>query len=171
MTSIIASCRGLLLVGSTILALGVAPAWGFGFDEVAERAQRLAREPYVAPVSNLPAEFANMVFADHQQIRFRAEKAYWADEKTYFKLGFHHQGMQFATPVRISELVDGKTIKEGRYDIIEERTRQFLARVKSAAHFLADVKAMEAAIKPDSKHGRCSTVPAPADRAGGPPMA
>ncbi len=115
MTSIIASCRGLLLVGSTLLALGVAPAWGFGFDEVAERAKSLAREPYVTPVSNLPAEFANMTFADHQQIRFRAEKAYWADEKTRFKLGFHHQGMHFATPVRINELVAGNPREIG-YD-------------------------------------------------------
>jgi len=115
MTSMIASCRGLLLVGSACLALGVAPAWGFGFDEVAERARRLAGEPYAAPVSNLPAEFASMAFADHQQIRFRAEKAYWADEKTRFKLGFHHQGMHFVTPVRINEVVDGD-IREIGYD-------------------------------------------------------
>ncbi|MEE4463929.1 glucan biosynthesis protein G [Azotobacter chroococcum] len=115
MTSMIASCRGLLLVGSACLALGVAPAWGLGFDEVAERARRLAGEPYAAPVSNLPAEFASMAFADHQQIRFRAEKAYWADEKTRFKLGFHHQGMHFATPVRINEVVDGD-VREIGYD-------------------------------------------------------
>jgi len=115
MTSIIASCRGLL-VGSALLALGVAPAaWGFGFDEVAARAKRLARAAYVAPPSNLPAEFANMPFADHQQIRFRAEKAYWAGDKTHFKLGFHHQGMQFATPVRINELVEGRS-REISYD-------------------------------------------------------
>lgn len=31
-----------------------------------------------------------------------------------------------------SELVDGKTIKEGRYDIIQERTRQFLAVIAKA---------------------------------------
>jgi 2-dehydro-3-deoxyphosphogluconate aldolase/(4S)-4-hydroxy-2-oxoglutarate aldolase len=31
-----------------------------------------------------------------------------------------------------SELVDGKTIKEGRYDVIEERARQYLAAVAKA---------------------------------------
>ena len=31
-----------------------------------------------------------------------------------------------------SELVDGKTIKEGRYDVIEERARQFLAVIAKA---------------------------------------
>jgi 2-dehydro-3-deoxyphosphogluconate aldolase/(4S)-4-hydroxy-2-oxoglutarate aldolase len=31
-----------------------------------------------------------------------------------------------------SELVDGKTIKEGRYDIIEERARQYLAVIAQA---------------------------------------
>ncbi|WP_349616399.1 glucan biosynthesis protein G [Azotobacter salinestris] len=115
MTSMIASCRGLLLAGSAILALGAAPAWGFGFDEVAERAKRLAREPYAVPVSNLPAELVGMTFADHQQIRLRPEKAYWAGEQTRFKLGFHHQGMHFAMPVRINEVVDG-TAREIAYD-------------------------------------------------------
>ncbi|MGV6476161.1 glucan biosynthesis protein G [Azotobacter vinelandii] len=115
MTSMIASCRGLLLAGFAFLAQGVAPAWGFDFGEVAERARRLAGEPYVAPASNLPAEFARMAFADYQQIRFRAEKAYWTNEKTRFKLGFHHQGMHFATPVRINEVVAGHA-REIEYD-------------------------------------------------------
>jgi len=115
LTSTIASCRGLLLVGTTILTLGSGPAWGFGFDEVAEQARRLAGEAYAAPAGGLPAELAGMAFADHQQIRFRAERALWAGGRGRFTLGFHHLGMHFDTPVRINE-IDAAGVRAIPYD-------------------------------------------------------
>lgn len=107
--------HGLLLAGALILTLEPAPVWAFGFDDVAEKAKGLAAEKFVAPASNLPAEFGEMKFADYQQIRFRQDKAYWSDKKTPFKLSFYHQGMHFNTPVKINE-VAGNRVAEIPYD-------------------------------------------------------
>ncbi|MCY1274027.1 Glucans biosynthesis protein G [compost metagenome] len=105
----------LLLLGSAIMALGADTAWAFNLDDVSAKAKKLAGEQYKAPTSNLPSEFSEMKFADYQQIRLRMEKAYWADEKTPFKLGFYHQGMHFDTPVKINE-VTATTVKQIKYD-------------------------------------------------------
>ncbi|GAB3381138.1 glucan biosynthesis protein G [Azotobacter armeniacus] len=107
--------HSLLLAGTLILALGPAPVWAFGLDDVAEEAQSLAGEKFTAPVSNLPPEFGNMKFADYQQIRFREDKAHWSDRKTPFKLSFYHQGMHFNTPVKINEIA-GNRVAEIPYD-------------------------------------------------------
>lgn len=103
------------LVGSALLALSATHAWAFNLDDVGEQAKALAAEKYSAPTSNLPSEFSEMKFADYQQIRFRNEKAYWADEKTPFKISFYHQGMHFDTPVKINE-VTATDVKEIKYD-------------------------------------------------------
>lgn len=107
--------RDLLLVGSAILAMGASQSWAFNIDDVAVQAKKLAGEKYVAPTSNLPAVFSEMKFADYQQIRFRTDKAYWADQKTPFKLSFYHQGMHFDTPVKINE-VSATGVSEIKYD-------------------------------------------------------
>ncbi|SDI38908.1 glucan biosynthesis protein G [Pseudomonas panipatensis] len=107
--------RDLLLAGSAILAMGAGQAWAFNLDDVASQAKKLASEKYSAPASNLPSVFSEMKFADYQQIRFRMDKAYWADEKTPFKISFYHQGMHFDTPVKINE-VTSSNVKEIKYD-------------------------------------------------------
>ncbi|WP_152989188.1 glucan biosynthesis protein G [Pseudomonas citronellolis] len=107
--------RDLMLVGSAFLALGASHAWAFTIDDVAGEAKKLASEKYSAPTSNLPSVFSEMKFADYQQIRFRMDKAYWADEKEPFKLSFYHQGMHFDTPVKINE-VTATSVKEIKYD-------------------------------------------------------
>src|SRR3546814_2441549 len=56
-----------------------------------------------------------MKYADYQKIRFRTEKAEWADQKTPFKLSFYHQGMHFDTPVKINEIT-ANTVEEIKYD-------------------------------------------------------
>lgn len=104
-----------VLVGSALVALSTSQAWAFNLDDVAERAKSLAGEKYSAPTSNLPSEFSEMKFADYQQIRFRNEKAYWAGDKTPFKISFYHQGMHFDTPVKINE-VTSTSVKEIKYD-------------------------------------------------------
>lgn len=102
--------------GSALLILGLPQAArAFSLDDVAGKAKALAAERYIAPASNLPAAFSDMQFADYQQIRFRTEKAYWAADKTPFKIGFYHQGMHFDTPVKINE-VTATRVREIQYD-------------------------------------------------------
>ncbi|GAA4323432.1 glucan biosynthesis protein G [Pigmentiphaga soli] len=92
-----------------------AQAGAFSLDDVTARARTLAASPYAAPASNLPPVFSKMQFADYQKIQPRRDKVEWHDLDTPFKLSFYHQGMQFNTPVKINEIVDGAA-HEIRYD-------------------------------------------------------
>ncbi|MDU9391667.1 glucan biosynthesis protein G [Pseudomonas japonica] len=108
--------RKALLAGSALVCLlGAGQLWAFNLDDVAAKAKDLAGQKYEAPKSNLPAVFRDMKFGDYQKIRFRSEKAEWADDKTPFKLSFYHQGMHFDTPVKINE-VTATTVEEIKYD-------------------------------------------------------
>nr|WP_223471071.1 MULTISPECIES: glucan biosynthesis protein G [unclassified Pseudomonas] len=108
--------RNALVAGSALLCLfGAGQLWAFSLDDVSAKAQELAGQKYEAPRSNLPNEFREMKFADYQKIRFRTEKAEWADQKTPFRLSFYHQGMHFDTPVKINEIT-ATTVEEIKYD-------------------------------------------------------
>jgi glucans biosynthesis protein len=108
--------RSALLAGSALFCLfGAGQLWAFDLDDVATRAKELAGQKFVAPKSNLPAEFRDMKFADYQKIRFLQDKAEWANDKTPFKISFYHQGMHFDTPVKINE-VTATAVNEIKYD-------------------------------------------------------
>ncbi|KRP49048.1 glucans biosynthesis protein [Pseudomonas libanensis] len=108
--------RNALVTGSALLCLfGAGQLWAFSLDDVSAKAKELAGQKYEAPRSNLPNEFREMKFADYQKIRFRNEKAEWADQNTPFKLSFYHQGMHFDTPVKINE-VTADSVHEIKYD-------------------------------------------------------
>lgn len=108
--------RNALVTGSALFCLfGAGQLWAFSLDDVSAKAKELAGQKYEAPRSNLPNEFREMKFADYQKIRFRNEKAEWADQNTPFKLSFYHQGMHFDTPVRINE-VTADSVQEIKYD-------------------------------------------------------
>ncbi len=108
--------RKALLAGSALFCLfGASQLWAFDLDDVATKAKDLAGQKFVAPKSNLPAEFRDMKFADYQKIRFLQDKAEWANEKTPFKVSFYHQGMHFDTPVKINE-VTSTSVNEIKYD-------------------------------------------------------
>ena len=108
--------RNVLVTGSALFCLfGAGQLWAFSLDDVSAKAKELAGQKYEAPRSNLPNEFREMKFADYQKIRFRNEKAEWADQNTPFKLSFYHQGMHFDTPVKINE-VTADSVHEIKYD-------------------------------------------------------
>ena len=108
--------RSALVAGSALLCLlSAGQLWAFSLDDVSVKAKELAGQKYEAPRSNLPNEFREMKFADYQKIRFRSDKAQWADEKTPFKLSFYHQGMHFDTPVKINEIT-ANSVEEIKYD-------------------------------------------------------
>ncbi len=104
--------RNVLVTGSALFCLfGAGQLWAFSLDDVSAKAKELAGQKYEAPRSNLPNEFREM----NQKIRFRNEKAEWADQNTPFKLSFYHQGMHFDTPVKINE-VTADNVQEIKYD-------------------------------------------------------
>jgi glucans biosynthesis protein len=106
-----------LLVALTLMIglCAASPASAFDFFDVARRAKTLAGEKYKAQSSDLPKELRELKYADYQQIRFRHDRYYWPDGKSPFQLSFHHQGMAFDLPVKISE-VDAGGVREIKYN-------------------------------------------------------
>ncbi len=96
-------------------AAALGPAHAFSLDDLVSQARALAAAPYTAPVSNLPEVFSRMQFDDYQKIQPKREQFAWADADTPFKLAFYHQGMQFQSPVKIHEIVNG-SVSEIGYD-------------------------------------------------------
>jgi len=98
-----------------VLGLTSGTALGFGFDAVAQRAQRLAAAPYRAQEVRLPNELQGIDYDHFREIRFKPERALWHDAKLPFEIAFFHLGLYYNRPVRINE-VSGDVIREIRYD-------------------------------------------------------
>lgn len=86
----------------------------FGFNDVAKRAKALANAPYRKPQSPLPEELQNLSYDQYRNIRFKQERAHWADAKLPFELAFFHMGHYYDLPVRIYE-VSRQGAREMRY--------------------------------------------------------
>jgi glucans biosynthesis protein len=86
-----------------LLVLAVAmPAFGFDFDDVSARAQKLAAAPYAKPAFNLPKELLDLNYDQYRDIRFDPDKALWRNRKLPFEIQFFHPGFYFNEPVRIN---------------------------------------------------------------------
>jgi len=96
-------------------ALAPTAAPGFGFDEVAHRAQQLAAAPYRPQKIDLPKELQGIDYDHFRDIRFRPERSLWRDAKLPFEIAFFHLGLYFDRPVRINE-IHGDTVREVRFD-------------------------------------------------------
>ncbi|HEX8988305.1 MAG TPA: glucan biosynthesis protein G [Rhodocyclaceae bacterium] len=104
---------GSLLLG--IAALLAAPAaQGFGFGDVARRAQALSEEAFVKPASELPKELQQLKYEDYKDIRYKPDRMWWRGQDLPFELAFFHEGLYFDQPVRISE-IDAAGVREIRY--------------------------------------------------------
>ena len=105
----------LALLVVSICASLPSLAFGFGFDDVAERARKLAAQPYKAPDATLPKELKALDYDQFRDIRFKPDRAVWRDAKLPFELAFFHMGFAFDQPVRINEVV-GENVREIRFD-------------------------------------------------------
>ena len=76
----------------------------FGFDELSERARRLAQQPHRASASTLPGELQALSYDQYRDIRFKPERALWRGEGLPFEVMFFHLGKQQTEPVLINEI-------------------------------------------------------------------
>ncbi|WP_434617782.1 glucan biosynthesis protein [Tabrizicola sp. M-4] len=107
------------LLGQTGLAFAqdsttqpAAPAFAaaqqFSFDLLTEEMRQLATQPHqTAPA---PEGFlGDLNYDDYRLIRFRDDRARWAEEPTRFRLAAFHMGWLFPEPVRLFEVADGQS--------------------------------------------------------------
>ena len=91
---------GVLLFALVLFPLGVARA--VDFEYVAKLAQDLSERPFQAPPdNNIPAELTDLSPARYRDIRFKPERALWAQGDLPFELHLVHLGRHYRKPVRI----------------------------------------------------------------------
>jgi periplasmic glucans biosynthesis protein len=109
--------RAILPAFALALALLVAPASAasFGFNDVAQRAARLAATSYRKPPATLPKALQALTYDQYRDIRFKPQRAWWSAAKLPFELMFFHEGLYYNEPVRIHE-IDPQGVREIRFD-------------------------------------------------------
>ncbi|HKR35764.1 MAG TPA: glucan biosynthesis protein G [Steroidobacteraceae bacterium] len=86
------------------IALHAGAVGAFDFDDVAERAQLQARQPYRDSSRKAPAQLQALSYDQYRDIRFRPDHALWRDDKLPFELMFFHLGKFQTNAVRIDEV-------------------------------------------------------------------
>lgn len=87
----------------------------FSFENVSEKARRLADKSYQSRSNEGMKELSQLDYDAYRDIRFRQDRAYWRNAKLPFELAFFHMGRHFNTPVHINEVNENK-VTEIKYD-------------------------------------------------------
>jgi periplasmic glucans biosynthesis protein len=103
-----AALAGLPFASRAAAALSFGPAQPFSFDELRRRAQAMASRAYVAPPRPSPEITAQIDYATHGQIRFRADRALEAQGPGGFPATFFHLGKFFQKAVKIHAVDNGQ---------------------------------------------------------------
>jgi periplasmic glucans biosynthesis protein len=102
--SFLLRCSQTLFCGTALLFVASGCAHAFGFDDVAQKAQKLALKPHVPNTLALPAELKDLTYDQYRDIRYKPEKALWRAQSLPFELMFFHLGKFQTQPVRINEI-------------------------------------------------------------------
>ncbi len=117
------SARAKLLLSFFLLALGLPwasrPALGFDLDDVAARAEQLARQPYQADEGKVPDWLLKITYDQWRDIRFRPDHALWRERHLPFQVQFFHPGLYYDRTVAIN------VVEDGRVRPVEFSTAQF----------------------------------------------
>jgi len=99
----------LLLVTAAGLPRSEARA-DFGIDQVAEGAQRLARQPFQAPTGQVPEWLLKLSYDQWRDIRFRPERGLWKDRGAPFEVQFFHPGLYYDRTVAVN-IIDAQGVR------------------------------------------------------------
>jgi glucans biosynthesis protein len=103
--------RDFLQSAALLSALSAADfataATQFDYAALKGRARALAGAPYRPPEKLAPQFLRDLTYDQYQAIRFRHERALWAQSEHAFRLEFFHCGRGFKEPVDLYEIVDG----------------------------------------------------------------
>src|SRR5262245_3218667 len=78
----------------------------FDFERVATQARKLAAEPYRDPKGGVPDWLLGITFDQWRDIRFRPDRALWADSPSAFQVQLFHPGRYYDRPVAINVVDD-----------------------------------------------------------------
>ncbi len=81
----------------------------FDFDLLAEKAKKLAEQPFVPPENDLPEALQKLDYDGYRDIRFKREAGPWYGLHKPFEVQFFHAGALFQNSVRINEIIHGKS--------------------------------------------------------------
>src|SRR5947208_4276066 len=92
------------LYALAMLVVAVLPARAatFGLDDVAERARRLAEDPFRDAKGHVPDWLLKISYDQWREIRFRPEQALWRDRGVPFQVQFFHPGLYYNRTVRVN---------------------------------------------------------------------
>ena len=88
-------------------SLGTPPALAFEAGTVAAIARERASRPHRPLRATLPRSLANLDYDAYRGIRFRTDRALWAEAGLGFRLQPHHLGFLFKDRVDLFEVADG----------------------------------------------------------------
>jgi glucans biosynthesis protein len=101
-----------------VLAFALAVAWPpdaparavFDLADVADKAEKLAREPFQEPENQVPDWLLKLTYDQWRQIRFRPEHALWKDRGLKFQVQFFHPGLYYNRIVTVN-VVDADGVR------------------------------------------------------------
>ena len=103
--------RRLVSLPLFLLVLTLAPrmALGFGLDDVARRAEQMAREPYTDHRGKVPSWMlvGSMSYDQWRDIRFTPAKSLWRDDKLPFQIQFFHPGLYYDRTIAVNTIDAG----------------------------------------------------------------
>jgi periplasmic glucans biosynthesis protein len=99
----------LVVVFITILTTSLHAKEPFGFDSVADRAKKLAAEPFRAPPS-IPEFLTRLSYDEYRDIRFETKRSLWR-ERGNFQVQFVHPGLYYNYAVGIN-VVEGNEVRK-----------------------------------------------------------
>ena len=73
----------------------------FGLADIDQRAKALAAKDYVQPKNALPAALRELNYEQYRDIRFRPDKAFFANSGGPYRLQLFHVGHLYRRPVTI----------------------------------------------------------------------
>jgi len=100
---------GALLVCALATCIPAARAAAFGLDDVTAMARQLAQQDFHDTKDTVPDWLVNISYDQWRDIRFRPEKALWADTGSPFRIQFFHPGLFYDRTVRMN-VVDQKGV-------------------------------------------------------------
>lgn len=87
--------------------LHVGQPQAFDYAWLKGKARAAAEQPYQEQTHTIPPEVERLDWDQYQAIRFRADHAIWARERTRFQIRFFHLGLFFKKPVQMHDVANG----------------------------------------------------------------